>query len=312
MIVFGPVPSRRLGQSLGINNIPPKTCPYSCVYCQLGRTNRMQIERREFYKPEDIFSQTAKKMEELKAKGESTDYITFVADGEPTLDNNLGAEITLLKQFGIKIAVITNASLLWIDEVKEDLMKADWVSLKIDAADNDTWHRIDRPHGHLDIDRIMTEELDFARNFKGTLVTETMLVSGYNDGIESINKIADHIKKIKPSRAYLLVPTRPPAESVVQRPSTQSLKTAFKIIYESAHVDVECVTGDEGERFFFTDDMINDFLSIISVHPVKEDVIYKLLKERNISKEIISDLIDKELVEEFIYENKKFFVKKLR
>ena len=135
MIVFGPVPSRRLGQSLGVNNIPPKTCSYSCVYCQIGRTNRMQIERCEFYKPEDIFRQTGKKIKELKVKGEHLDYITYVADGEPTLDRNLGTEINLLKQFGVKIAVITNTSLLWIDEVKKDLMEADWVSLKIDATD---------------------------------------------------------------------------------------------------------------------------------------------------------------------------------
>ncbi len=311
MVVFGPVPSRRLGQSLGINNIPPKTCSYSCVYCQIGRTNRMQIERCEFYKHEDIFSQTEKKIRELKARGEHVDYITYVADGEPTLDKNLGIEINLLKQFGVKIAVITNASLLWIDEVKKDLMKADWVSLKIDAADYETWHRVDRPHGYLDIDKIMTGSLDFAKDFKGMLVTETMLVSGYNDKTECIDQIGKHIGKLKPSKAYLLVPTRPPAESGVQRPLTQELKEAFKIIRESAHVDVECITGDEGESFFFADDIINDLLSIISVHPVKEDVIDKLLKERNLSREVVKNLIEQGLIEEFIYENKKFYMKKL-
>lgn len=310
MVVFGPVPSRRLGQSIGINNIPPKICSYSCVYCQIGRTDRMQIERGRFYKPEDILYEMEIKMKELNARREQVDYITFVSDGEPTLDNNLGVEIDLLKQFGVKIAVITNASLVWMDEVKNDLMKADWVSLKIDAVDNDTWHRVDRPHGYLDIDKVMTGTIDFAKSFKGTLVTETMLVKGYNDKKECIDGIGKHLRQLKPSKAYLLVPTRPPAESSVQRPSTEELKEAFKVIRDLAHVEVECITGDEGESFFFADDIINDFLNIISVHPVREDVIDKILKDRNLDKAIINNLIKQDMIEEFTYENKKFFLRK--
>lgn len=119
MIVYGPVPSRRLGQSVGINNIPPKTCSYSCIYCQLGRTNRMQINRREFYKPEDIINEAEIKLKQLSTKSEHADYFSFVPDGEPTLDINLGTEIEMLKHFNIKVAVITNASLIWMDSVKE-------------------------------------------------------------------------------------------------------------------------------------------------------------------------------------------------
>ncbi|MDI6706256.1 MAG: hypothetical protein QME73_08375 [Bacillota bacterium] len=209
-----------------------------------------------------------------------------------------------------KPAVITNASLLWMDEVKKDLMKADWVSLKIDAADKDTWRRVDRPHGYLNIDKIMTGTIDFANSFKGILVTETMLVSGYNDKKECIDGIGKYLGKLKPSKAYLLVPTRPPAESCVQRPSTQELKEAFNTIRNLAHVEVECITGDEGESFFFTDDIINDLLSIISVHPVREDVIDKLLKDRNLDRTIINNLIQQNIIEEFMYENKKFFIRK--
>lgn len=149
MLIYGPVPSRRLGQSLGVNNIPPKNCSYSCVYCQIGRTNRMKITRSEFYRPEEIVAEAVLKTDELRARGEHVDYVSFVPDGEPTLDKNLGAEIDLLRKLEFKIAVITNASLLWMDDVKSDLMKADWVSVKIDAADEETWNRIDRPHGLL-------------------------------------------------------------------------------------------------------------------------------------------------------------------
>jgi len=133
MIVFGPVPSRRLGRSLGINNIPSKVCSYSCIYCQVGKTDTMQVKRRHFYEPEDVITQVTKQIENVQAKGESIDYLTFVPDGEPTLDINLGREIDLLKPLGFQIGVITNSSLIDRDDVKSDLNKADWVSVKVDA-----------------------------------------------------------------------------------------------------------------------------------------------------------------------------------
>ena len=131
LIAFGPVPSRRLGHSMGINNIPPKICTYSCVYCQVGRTINMQVERKSFYKPEEVVQGVETKIREAKERGEPVDYLTFVPDGEPTLDINLGNEIELLKPLGIKIAVISNASLIWQEQVRDDLRKADWVSLKV-------------------------------------------------------------------------------------------------------------------------------------------------------------------------------------
>ena len=112
MIAYGPVPSRRLGRSLGINNIPPKICSYSCVYCQLGRTKKMQVDRTAFYEPQKLLKAVRYKVQKVRQRGESIDYLTFVSDGEPTLDINLGHAIELVKPLGIKIAVITNASLI--------------------------------------------------------------------------------------------------------------------------------------------------------------------------------------------------------
>jgi len=129
-IAYGPVLSRRLGQSLGINNIPPKICSYSCIYCQVGRTLNMQSERGEFYQPEYILEVTEEKIKKTREKGETIDYLAFVSDGEPSLDINLGRVIKLLKPLGIKIAVISNALLIWREEVREELCGADWVSLK--------------------------------------------------------------------------------------------------------------------------------------------------------------------------------------
>ncbi len=312
MIVYGPVPSRRLGQSLGVNNIPPKICSYSCVYCQIGRTNKMQTIRSEFYKPEDIYFESKMKIEQLKVKGEHVDYISFVPDGEPTIDKNLGLEIELLKELNIRTAVITNASLLWMDDVKADLMEADWVSVKLDAADNDTWCKIDRPHGSLKLKNILDGIHDFAKEFKGTLVTETMLVAGVNDHPSCIEMIGKQIESIQPQKAYLLVPTRPPAEQFVNRAESKSITDAAMLIRSISGVSVECIVEDDNkEGFFFTDDIIDDLLSITSVHPIREDIINHLLKNKKADYIVLQELIKQNKIIEFTYEGKKFYKKNL-
>jgi wyosine [tRNA(Phe)-imidazoG37] synthetase (radical SAM superfamily) len=145
-IAFGPVPSRRLGRSLGINNIPPKTCSYSCVYCQLGKTSNMLVKRQGFYKPEDILMEVKRKVHEAYFKNERIDYLTFVPDGEPTLDINIGKEISLLKRIGIPIAVITNASLLWQEETREDLLDCRFCFIKNGCSEPKLVGGVNRPH----------------------------------------------------------------------------------------------------------------------------------------------------------------------
>jgi wyosine [tRNA(Phe)-imidazoG37] synthetase (radical SAM superfamily) len=221
---------------------------------------------------------------------------------------NIGKIIKLLKPYNIKIAVITNASLLWMDEVKEDLMDADWVSVSIDAADDDVWRKIDRPHGMLKHQDILNGVIDFSKAFRGTLVTETMLVEGINDHEACIEKIAVQLALIQPHKAYLLVPTRPPAESGVKRASSDSLRNAVAIIRGASGTDVECITGDETEEgFFFTENIADDIIGIASVHPIREDIIESLLKEKNANRSIILELIDQGSLIEYIYEGKKFY-----
>ena len=308
MLVFGPVPSRRLGQSLGINNIPPKACSYSCVYCQIGRTNHMTVKRSEFYKPEEIYAQTKQKLSDIG--GERVDYLSFVPDGEPTLDINLGRHIKLLKPLGIHIAVITNASLLWMDNVKEDLLKADWVSIKVDAVDRDVWKKVDRPHGSLELNRVLQGATDFAECFKGTLVTETMLVRGFNDDETHLREIADRVQRINPEKAYILVPTRPPAETGVLKPAAETLRNAFDIFLQRG-IPTECIAGDEGDSFYFTDDIVNDLLSILAVHPVREDVIMNLLGKRGLDMSVINQMIDNKLICSYEYNGKRFYKRNL-
>ena len=173
MKVFGPIPSRRLGRSLGVNNIPHKVCSYACVYCQVGRTSNKDIERKEFFKPAEIVKEVGDKIVKLTGANERIDYISIVPDGEPTLDMNLGSLIELLKLFGIKVAVFTNSSLLWRQDVKTDLSKADLVSIKIDTVDEETWWRINRPKSKLNLELVLEGINDFSQDFKSKIITET-------------------------------------------------------------------------------------------------------------------------------------------
>ncbi|MCK5794667.1 MAG: radical SAM protein, partial [Anaerolineales bacterium] len=221
--VFGPVPSRRLGRSLGINNIPPKICSYSCVYCQLGRSLSMVNQRGEYYDPEDLGKEVLDAIHSLEENSEIVDYLTIVPDGEPTLDQNLGRLIDILKTSEIKIAVITNSTLVDDPGVRQDLCKADLISIKVDAVDQNIWKKIDRPYGRIDLENILTGIRIFAGEYNGELFTETMLVKDLNDDPENSQKTAAFLAEINPDRSYLSVPTRPPAENWVFPPSSEKL-----------------------------------------------------------------------------------------
>jgi wyosine [tRNA(Phe)-imidazoG37] synthetase (radical SAM superfamily) len=310
MIAFGPVPSRRLGQSMGINNIPPKICTYSCVYCQVGKTLNMQVKRKAFYKPEEIFQVVDKKVKEAKKRSEPIDYLTFVPDGEPTLDIHIGKEIELLKSLGIKIAVITNSSLLWDKDVRNDLYKSDWVSVKIDASSRDIWRRINRPHGSLSLDKILDGITEFARRFKGELTTETMLVRGINDSAEQIGKTSDFIAGIKPNKSYIAVPTRPPAERWVKPPAEHIVNMAFQI-FEEKSIPTEYLIGYEGEAFAFTGNVEEDLLSITAVHPMREDQVKTLLNKAEKDWAVVEKLVNEDKLVEVHYKDKNFYTRKL-
>ncbi|MEA1993245.1 MAG: radical SAM protein [Euryarchaeota archaeon] len=309
MIAFGPVPSRRLGHSLGINNIPPKICTYSCVYCQLGRTIRMENERREYYKREKILRDAEKKVENARKRGEKIDYLTFVPDGEPTIDINIGKEIGSLRKLGIKIAVITNASLIWKEEIQEDLCMADWVSLKVDAVSNDIWRRIDRPDKTLHLEKILDGLLSFAEKFKGELMTETMLIQEVNDGDEEIEKIARFLGKLKPHKSYISIPTRPPAENWAVPASEDDINKAFQVFNEK-NIEVEYLIGYEGNAFAFTGNAEKDLLSITSVHPMRKEAVKELLKKADADWVIVEKLMKEGKMKGVKYRGKRYYMRK--
>ncbi len=310
MIVFGPVPSRRLGRSLGVNHLPTKVCSYACVYCQVGRTLKMHIQRQAFLPPEEVAEAVRKRVEQLRRQGESPDFITFVPDGEPTLDQNLGRMLDLMRPLGIPLAVITNASLLWQEEVQEDLLKADFVSLKVDAVSEALWRRINRPHGSLRLSRILQALLAFRKRFPGTLVTETMLVNvDYGD---EFAHIAAFLKDLRPHRAYLAVPTRPPAEPWVEPPAPEVLHRAYRIFAEALGEEhVEYLVGYEGDAFSSTGDAETDLLSITAVHPMREDAVQALLQRSGASWEVVERLIREGKLLRVEYQGHRYYLRAL-
>ena len=276
MIAFGPVPSRRLGRSLGINSIPPKACSYSCVYCQVGPTAASESTPRAFYSPEEVLRSVEERVEALRGRGEGVDWLTFVPDGEPTLDANLGTTIDLLRALGIPIAVITNGSLLWREEVREILGKTDWLSVKVDATDPEVWRRINRPDLSLQLDGILAGASRLAADYRGTFNTETMLVADINDSPESIGAVADYLATLSPSIAYLAVPTRPPAEPGVRPPDEETLARAYQSL--SARLPrVEYLIAYEGNAFGSTGRVEDDILAVAAVHPLREEALRALL-----------------------------------
>ena len=282
---FGPVPSRRLGRSLGINNIPKKFCSYSCVYCQIGKNTCLSIERQVFYDPGRIFSCVQQRVNAARLKGDQINYLAFVPDGEPTLDINLGSEIKALKQLGIPIAVITNASMLWQDDVTRELQNADLVSLKVDAYTEKTWKKINMPCKNLDIKKILESIETFSMDFSGKIITETMILDSvdYHDDLETIPSFLGTIANLE--KAYISIPTRPPMEPWVKPANQDMLKTVFNKFSEVLGFDrVELLNQYEGNSFSCLGDVEKGLLEIIAVHPMREDAALAYMAKAGLSR----------------------------
>jgi wyosine [tRNA(Phe)-imidazoG37] synthetase (radical SAM superfamily) len=310
MIVFGPIPSRRLGRSLGINNIPPKICSYSCVYCQIGSTRQLEIDRRSFYDTESIFAEVQNKVAECRKAGEAVDYLSFVPDGEPTLDVDLGKHIERLRDLGIRIAVITNGSLMSASDVRWGLMLADWVGFKIDAVTETAWGRINRPHKDLSLPKILSGMYEFAQVFGGILTTQTMLIRGCNDSDHEITGIADFTQTLNPAKTYISVPTRPPAEDAV-KPADEGVLTRAYQMFTDRGIDTELMIGSEGTHFTSTGNIEDDILGITSVHPVREDGLRSMLEAAGRDWSLVESMLGRGLLREIEYMGSKFYLRNL-
>ena len=306
---FGPVPSRRFGQSLGLNTIRPKTCTYSCVYCQVGVTNKLTLQRERHTDPGELAADVRSVLGKLAATGQRVDYLTFVPDGEPTLDSRLSDQMDMLKPLGVPIAIITNSSLLSQQGVRDAVAKADRVSVKVDAVRYDTWRAIDRPHGDLRLEEILDGVMQFAREYEGELDTETMLVRGVNDSLDDAAPLAAFLEWVKPRRSYLSIPTRPPAVSSVERPDEESLIRVYEAVSPCVE-QVEMLTGFEGSQFGTTGNLEDDILAITAVHPMRTDQIERLLAEAGADMDVVEWMVRQEKLRAIVFGGQRFFIRR--
>jgi wyosine [tRNA(Phe)-imidazoG37] synthetase (radical SAM superfamily) len=269
----------------------------------------MQVERDEFYDPMQVWRAVRHRVSGAKEAGATVDCLSFVPDGEPTLDANLGREIGLLRGLGLPIAVISNASLLDHAAVRNDLMQADWVSLKFDAVDERTWRQVDRPHGHLRLGSILEGALEFARVYRGHLATETMLVAGLNDGEDQLRQVADFLAQLKPAVSYLSIPTRPPAEDWVRPPDEGVLNRAYQLFRERVE-RVEYLIGYEGNAFASGGDVKEDLLSIMAVHPMRAEAVRAFLARAGGEWNVVHQLLQQGELVETDYGGHKFYQRK--
>jgi wyosine [tRNA(Phe)-imidazoG37] synthetase (radical SAM superfamily) len=230
------------------------------------------------------------RLEQAGKAGQPIDYLTFVPDGEPTLDINLGRSIDLLQSLPVPVAVISNSSLLWREEVREELGRADWVSLKIDTVSEGVWRRINRPHHALDLSRILEGIRMFARTFTGILVTETMLVRGVNDNKTCMAGVVELLEEVAPHRAYLSIPTRPPAVAGVSSPDENTLNRMYQLLAKKMG-QVEYLIGYEGNDFASTGDIEQDLLNITAVHPLRQEAVNALLAGADASRKVVERLL---------------------
>lgn len=270
--VFGPVPSRRLGRSIGVSPIPKGYCNYACVYCQLGRTTHLTNERALYFPCGDI-------LEELRAylKEElSYDVITIVGEGEPTLYSGLGKLIAGIQSLTDKpVAVLTNGALLYDPAVREALMGADIVMPSIDAGTAAGYKQINRPHGTLRYNDVLQGLIQFSKAYTGALWLETMLIRGINDDQASVEALQEVLREVQYKRLYINTPVRPPAEAYVKEPDEDVVQRAAAVLGGTSINQM--MVGD------FHSEIADDYeavLSIIGRHPMNQHEIQGFLTSR--------------------------------
>lgn len=271
--IFGPVPSRRLGQSLGIDTIPLKTCNWNCVYCQLGRSVPLTNERREYYPRQDILDEAEKAL--IAHKPGEIDWVTFVGSGEPLLHTGIGWLIHRLKELTeLPVAVITNGSLLFLPAVRQELVAADAVLPSLDAGTAELYRRINRPHPEVTFDRLVEGLVAFRGEYPGKLWVEVMLVRELNDTPQALWDIAKVLQRVRPDAVHINLPTRPPAETWVQPPLEESLMQAMAILGNIAEV----VHPTEGSFVLSGyDNLVDAVIGIITRHPMRQEELERTL-----------------------------------
>ena len=308
-VVYGPVKTRRLGLVLGINNAQSKTCSYNCVYCPSGKTSCCSTFSNSCLSPYELYISVKNKLEEIKRNGQKVEYILFAGSGDPALDPNLSKEISLLREFGYKIAVYTNPSLIWNENIQENLMFADYVSLKVDTVSEDTWLNLNRPHPRLRFDHILHGIEQFAKRFRGTLATETTLIKDINDSADEIEQLSKYLNELNCEASYFLTPLFPPTKSFAVGPETIVLEQLSQLIKEKVMNSV-LLSESETEEFFATDNFEDELMGMLSLHPISVDSVKQFVNNED-NFNTLNNLVAKNIIKEITYSERNFYVENI-
>lgn len=230
--LYGPVPSRRLGRSLGIDLVPHKICTYNCIYCQIGRTTEISLVRKEYLPIEEVLKEVKHFLEN---EASPIDYLSLSGSGEPTLHSQIGRVIDQIKEItSLPVAVITNGSLFYEREVRQDLIQADVVLPSLDAVSPEIFGRINRPYAGLSIEDVIKGLVEFRRMYRGRIWLEILFCKGVNDSLEELQKMKEVIQRIQPDLIHLNTVVRPPSEDWVSPLSLREMEKIKNFFGEKA------------------------------------------------------------------------------
>jgi wyosine [tRNA(Phe)-imidazoG37] synthetase (radical SAM superfamily) len=259
--IFGPVLSRRLGFSLGVDLVPFKTCSLDCIYCQAGKTTHKTIERKSYVSLESVMPE----LKDALKQSQKIDYITLSGSGEPTLNLDLGRIITAIKKItDIPVAVLTNGTLLHLESVRDELMAADLVVPSLDAVSQEIFCEINKPHPHINVSQMIAGLKSLREAFSGDIWLEIMLVKGLNDFPEEIKKLKDVISSIEFEKVQLNTTVRPAADKVIEPVTNEELASIKELLGERCEV----IAGFRENQHTIDTNIPEKIISIISRRPL--------------------------------------------
>ena len=272
--LFGPVPSRRLGMSLGVDLVPRKVCSLDCVYCEVGATTKLTLERKEYI----LYDKVTKELEHYFSTSPEPDYITFSGSGEPTLNSRIGdvLEFVKKKKPHIPVAVLTNGTLFHDREVRSELLNAAVILPSLDAALDSSFQKINKPASQLKIETYIQGLEDFRKEYTGEIWLEILIIPGYNDGKENLSALKKAFKRIKPNRIQLNTLDRPGTIADIRAASRQELQRIIEY-WNMKNVEIIAAAPERKDIKSYREDTESAILGTISRRPCTLDDLIRIL-----------------------------------